>query len=94
MSMSVDGGDDGRCQVMTLAPDVATFRSMFTPTLTVVVPGMTCGHCEAAVTGEVSKVKGVTSVAVDLATKLVTIVGSDDAAAIADAIDEAGFEVA
>lgn len=63
-------------------------------TLTVKVPGMTCGHCEAAVKTEVGKVAGVTDVAVDLATKLVTIVGSDDRAAIAAAIDEAGFEVA
>ncbi len=30
------------------------------------VPGMTCGHCEAAVTAEVSASAGVTSVAVDL----------------------------
>jgi copper chaperone len=67
---------------------------MSPPTLTVVVPGMTCGHCEAAVTEEVTKVSGVTSVAVDLVTKLVTIVGSDDSVAIGHAIDEAGFEVA
>ena len=35
------------------------------------VPGMTCGHCEAAVKGEVGKVTGVVDVAVDLGTKLV-----------------------
>ncbi len=59
------------------------------------VPGMTCGHCEAAVKGEVGKIVGVTDVAVDLATKLVTVSGSAlDSTAIVAAIDEAGFEVA
>ena len=62
--------------------------------LTFTVPGMTCGHCEAAVKGEVGKVAGVTDVAVDLATKLVTVSGSAlDTTAIVAAIDEAGFEV-
>jgi len=64
-------------------------------TLTFSVPGMTCGHCEAAVKGEVGKVAGVSDVAVDLDSKLVTVSGSalDDNAIVA-AIDEAGFEVA
>ena len=58
------------------------------------VPGMTCGHCEAAVRSEVGKVAGVTDVAVDLETKLVTITGVGlDHAALVSAIDEAGFEV-
>jgi len=62
--------------------------------LTFNVPGMTCGHCEAAVKGEVGKVAGVASVDVDLTTKIVTITGNSlDAAAIVAAIDEAGFEV-
>lgn len=63
-------------------------------TLTLKVPGMTCGHCEAAVKTEVGKVAGVSAVTVDLTTKLVTVEGSDDRAAITAAIDEAGFEVA
>ncbi len=58
------------------------------------VPGMTCGHCEAAVKSEVSKVPGVTDVAVDLETKLVTVTGVGlDHAALVSAIDEAGYEV-
>lgn len=58
------------------------------------VPGMTCGHCESAVKTEVCKVPGVTDVAVDLDTKLVTITGvALDHAALVNAIDEAGFEV-
>lgn len=64
-------------------------------TLTFTVPGMTCGHCEAAVKGEVGTVAGVTDVTVDLATKLVTVNGNAlDTTAIVAAIDEAGFEVA
>lgn len=64
-------------------------------TLTFTVPGMTCGHCEAAVKGEVGKVTGVAGVDVDLTTKLVTVAGADlDREAIVAAIDEAGFEVA
>jgi copper chaperone CopZ len=63
--------------------------------LTLSVPGMTCGHCEAAVKGEVGKVAGVAAVAVDLSTKLVTVSGDVlDRDAIVAAIDEAGFEVA
>ena len=63
--------------------------------LTFRVPGMTCGHCEAAVTAQVSALTGVASVSVDLATKLVTVAGpSLDQASIVAAIDEAGFEVA
>jgi copper chaperone len=61
---------------------------------TLLVPGMTCGHCEAAVKSEVGKVAGVTDVAVDLATKLVTVTGVGlDPVALVRAIDEAGFEV-
>lgn len=62
--------------------------------LTVNVPGMTCGHCEAAVKGEVGKVAGVRNVEVDLVTKDVVVHGDDlDLAAIAAAVDEAGYEI-
>jgi copper chaperone CopZ len=63
--------------------------------LTFTVPGMSCGHCEAAVKGEVTKVTGVTGVQVDLETKVVTVEGDGiDRAAVVAAIDEAGYEVA
>jgi copper chaperone CopZ len=39
------------------------------------VPGMSCDHCRAAITAEVSAVDGVTSVEVDLGSKLVRIRG-------------------
>jgi copper chaperone CopZ len=62
-------------------------------TITYSVPGMSCGHCRAAITAEVSGVPGVQAVAVDLDTKLVAISGEnlDDAMLVA-AIDEAGYE--
>ncbi|MDH3296055.1 MAG: cation transporter [Acidimicrobiia bacterium] len=60
---------------------------------TFTVPGMSCGHCVSAVTDEVSAVDGVTSVEVDLDTKLVTVIGGHSDAIIA-AIDEAGYDVA
>lgn len=57
------------------------------------VPGMTCGHCEAAVKGEVGKVAGVSRVEVDLTTKVVVVEGDGlEHAAVVAAIDEAGFE--
>jgi copper ion binding protein len=62
-------------------------------TLTFKVPGMTCGHCKAAVETEVGKVAGVTGVAVDLDSKDVTVEGDGfDLDAVWAAVDEAGFE--
>ncbi len=64
-------------------------------TLTLSVPGMTCGHCEASVKQEVGAVPGVTEVTVDLETKDVVVTGTDlDRETLAAAIDEAGFDVA
>jgi copper chaperone len=68
---------------------------MSTTELTYTVPGMSCDHCKAAVSGEVDKVEGVEAVEVDLDTKKVVVRGtgvSDDA--VRAAIDEAGYEVA
>lgn len=62
---------------------------------TVTVEGMTCGHCVAAVQQEVGQIPGVTGVDVDLATGVVAIAseGELDPAAVAAAVDEAGYEV-
>lgn len=63
--------------------------------LTFTVPGMTCGHCVAAVETEVGAVTGVAAVDVDLDTKLVVATGTGlDRDAIVAAIDEAGYDVA
>ena len=64
-------------------------------TKTYTVPGMHCGHCEAAVTRELSGVAGVAGVTVDLDRKLVTVTGERlDDTALRTAIDQAGYEVA
>ena len=64
-------------------------------TLSSTVPAMHCGHCERAVKEEVSAVVGVSDVAVDLDTKVVTIRGESlDDTALRAAIEEAGYEAA
>lgn len=62
-------------------------------TTTWTVQGMTCGHCVNAVTEEISAIPGVSDVAVDLATGLVTVTADADpsADAVAVAVDEAGY---
>jgi copper chaperone len=63
-------------------------------TTTYSVTGMTCAHCVASVTEEVSAVSGVTDVAVDLPTGKVTVTGQDvDRDAVEAAVAEAGYEV-
>ncbi|MBC2644884.1 MULTISPECIES: heavy-metal-associated domain-containing protein [Rhodococcus] len=65
-------------------------------TTTVTVTGMTCGHCVSSVREEIGSIPGVTAVDVDLASGRVDI---DSAApieqsAIAQAVDEAGYQLA
>jgi copper chaperone len=56
------------------------------------VDGMTCGHCVAAVEGEISQLPGVAAVRADLASGQVTVHGEAlDDAAVAAAVDEAGY---
>lgn len=62
--------------------------------LTLSVPGISCGHCVSAITGEVTGVAGVASVDVDLDTKVVTVEGDAARDAVVAAIEEAGYEVA
>ena len=59
------------------------------------VTGMTCGHCEMAVTAELSKLAGVTRVAVDVAngTVITESVETLPVDVVAAAIDEAGYEL-
>jgi copper chaperone len=68
-------------------------------TQTFTVTGMTCGHCVASVTEEVSEVPGVTAVDVDLASGALTVTPTDpaspvDDAAIRAAVEEAGYALA
>ena len=65
-------------------------------TTTLTVNGMTCNHCVAAVTSELSKLDGVSRVSVDLATGAVTI-DSDrplDPATMTTAVERAGSAAA
>ena len=69
-----------------------------TPTnslLVYAVPGVSCGHCRTAITTEVEKLTGVTSVDVDLDTGRVSVAGEDlDDGAVRAAIDDAGYDIA
>lgn len=65
----------------------------------ITVHGMTCGHCVAAVTEELKTIDGVQDVQIDLhegGDSPVRITSADelDAAAIAAAVDEAGYQLA
>lgn len=62
---------------------------------TYTVSGMTYNHCVESVTEEISKIAGVTEVDVDLTNGRLTVaaVGAVDDAAIAAAVDEAGYTV-
>ena len=66
---------------------------MATEKLTYTVPGMSCGHCRTAITEEVALVERVSSVEVDLDSKIVTVSGEGlDDAAVRAAIDDAGYD--
>jgi copper chaperone CopZ len=59
------------------------------------VKGMTCGHCEGAVSEEISAIAGVTSVKAVASTGLVTVESGAPLAedAVRAAVDEAGYEL-
>lgn len=68
---------------------------MNTNDLTFTAPSMSCGHCVAAITAEVTQVPGVVDVAINLETKAVVVTGDGlDESAIRAAIVEAGYEIA
>jgi copper chaperone CopZ len=59
------------------------------------VSGMSCAHCEAAVTKEVTAIPGVTSVKVIAQTGLLTVASEQplDEGSVRAAVDEAGYEL-
>lgn len=63
-------------------------------TTTYQVPGISCGHCKAAIEAEVTKVPGVERVEVDVDARTVTVSGAPDDGDVRAAIDEAGYDVA
>ncbi len=62
-------------------------------TRTWTVTGMTCAHCVASVTEEVTEVPGVEEVSVDLATGTLTVTSTAplDDADVRAAVEEAGY---
>jgi copper ion binding protein len=65
-------------------------------TSTYTVTGMTCEHCVASVTEEVSELDGVQAVQVDLPTGAVTVTSTDPLPedAVRTAVEEAGYQLA
>jgi copper ion binding protein len=65
-------------------------------TETYTVTGMTCGHCVASVTEEISELPGVESVDVVLDSGAVTVTSSQplEQQAVRAAVEEAGYQLA
>lgn len=62
-------------------------------TNTYTVTGMTCGHCVASVTEEVTAVPGVTEVSVELESGQLTVTGDAGVDAVRSAVEEAGYQL-
>ncbi|MEU4119389.1 cation transporter [Kitasatospora sp. NPDC028055] len=64
-------------------------------TITYTVSGMSCGHCEKAISEELSALTGVTEVAADAQAGTVTVSSAVPLAEeqVRAAIDEAGYEL-
>ncbi|WP_107766071.1 heavy-metal-associated domain-containing protein [Nocardioides terrigena] len=69
---------------------------MTTDTQTFTVTGMTCGHCVASVTEEISEIPGVETVDVVLDSGAVTVTSSQplEQQAVRAAVEEAGYQLA
>jgi copper chaperone len=67
-----------------------------TSTTTYDVNGMTCGHCELSVQEEIAELDGVLEVRADHAAGRVTVTSAEplDPAAVAAAVEEAGYSLA
>lgn len=73
--------------------------STHTASTTVSMTGLTCGHCQQAVTRELSALDGVTDVAVDLvpqgvSTATVTSQSPLSQEQLRDAVEDAGYTLA
>ncbi|WP_347122924.1 heavy-metal-associated domain-containing protein [Microbacterium sp. SY138] len=58
------------------------------------VSGMSCGHCEVAIRGEVSQIPGVDAIDISAQTGRLVVTSAEplDDAAILAAVDEAGYQ--
>ena len=65
-------------------------------TATYTVAGMTCEHCVASVTEEISEIDGVSAVDVQLDSGAVTVTSAQplEQAAVRSAVEEAGYKLA
>jgi copper chaperone CopZ len=63
-------------------------------TRTFSVPGISCGHCKAAIEGELATTPGVERAEVDIEAKTVAVDGPVTDEQITAAIAEAGYDVA
>ncbi|MFB6982273.1 heavy-metal-associated domain-containing protein [Streptomyces scopuliridis] len=84
---------DGSCSTSTTQGGTTTVTESHTTVYA--VAGMTCGHCESALTKAIGGLDGVLSVGVDLAAGHVSVTtdSEPDDAGIAKAVDDAGYEV-
>ncbi len=61
---------------------------------TILVDGMSCGHCEKAVKGALLAIDGINEVEVNLGSKEVKIIGSEiNESAVKEAIEDAGYDI-
>ena len=66
---------------------------MTAQTLRLTVKGMTCGHCEKAVTRAIQQVDGGAVVSIDREANLVQVQTVADAESVCGAIREEGYQV-
>jgi copper chaperone CopZ len=59
-----------------------------------VIEGMTCGHCSAAVKKALEGVDGVSEARVDLAAGRATVVGSAPVSVLVQAVEAEGYRAA
>jgi len=73
----------------------STTPQTFVGSTTFQVDGMTCAHCERAVTDHIGRVAGVAHVAVSLPTGAVTVVARTpvDRADVGAAVQDAGYSL-
>jgi len=57
------------------------------------VPAISCDHCKHAIETEISKVPGVSAVAVDIETRTVHVDGHASDSALREAIGDTGYDV-
>lgn len=60
---------------------------------TIIVKGMTCGHCKAMVEKNIAKLPGVEAVTVDLASGETHIQGKPEMSAVKEVIEDLGFSM-